>query len=260
MGPGNLNHGAPVGSAHIQHINPQQLALHIAFAGDLLVLSQQRVGHFVALAHTDDHIAGTGYNPGNGAGEQLLGLAGVALVHHAPLCLPDALDHHLLGGLGGNAAELLIVHGDMDLVPHLGVFLIVPGSVDLDFQSGILHLFHGGLHQVNAEAVLVQIYHHVVGGNIPVILPVLPVGVGQGLLQPLHHIVNGNALQLFQLPQACENLRAHIDLGLLLCGFCFSCHVSSSNQNSTRSRTNATWDFSNVTVSFPTSRVTLPSS
>ena len=71
---------------------------------------------------------------------------------------------------------------------------------------------------------------------------------------------NSNALQLFQLPQACENFRAHIDLGLLLRGFCFSCHVSSSNQNSTRSRTNATWDFSNVTVSFPTSRVTLPSS
>ena len=113
-------------------------------------------------------------------------------------------------------------------------------------------------------SVLVQVHHHVVGGNVLVVLPVLPVGVGQGLLQPLHHVVNGNALQLFQVPQAGEDLRADVDLGGfgLLLGSGISGHdiLSSSCQNSTRSRTRATWDFSKVIVSLPISTVTFPSS
>ena len=109
---------------------------------------------------------------------------------------------------------------------------------------------------------LAQVDHHVVRRNVPAILPVFPVGVGQRLLQALHHIVHRDALELFQLPQRRENLRADIHLGgfRLLFG-CLSCHfILSSYQNSTRSRTSATSDFSNVMVSFPASTVSLPSS
>ena len=110
--------------------------------------------------------------------------------------------------------------------------------------------------------MLAQIDHHIVRRDVPAILPVFAVGVGQRLLQTLHHIVHRDALELFQLPQGRENLRADVHLGgfRLLFG-CLSCHfILSSYQNSTRSRTSATSDFSNVTVSLPASTVSLPSS
>ena len=224
--PGYLHQGAPVALAHIQHIDLEDLALGIGLAGDLLPGTEHGLGGIIALAHLQQHIAGGRHSAEHGSGHELLGLIGVTLIHHAPLGFPDALDDHLLGGLGGNAAELLVIHGDADLIARLGVCLVAAGSVNGDLQSQVLQLVlrHSGLHQMDAQAVLVQIDDHIVGGHIPVVLPVLPVGIGQSLLQPLDHVVNGNALDLFQLPQACKNLCTHIYLGLSLGGFCFSCH------------------------------------
>ena len=262
MGPGDLDQGAPVVLADIQHIDPEQLALGIGFAGDLLVGSQNGVGHFVALAHPEDHIPAGGDDPGYGAGQELLGLAGVALIHGSALSLPNTLDDHLLGSLGGDAAKLGNVYGDAHRLAGLDIGVVSPGGIHGDLQGQVLQvvLLYGGLHQVHAQALLAQVYHNIVRGDIPVILPVSAVGVGEGLLQPLHHVIHGNALQLFQLPQAGKNLCPDIYLGFLLHGFCFSRHCASSNQNSTRSRVRATWDFSNVTVSFPASTVIRPSS
>ena len=195
-------------------------------------------------------------------GQQLLRLIGIALVYHAPLGFPDALNHNLLGSLGGDAAEFLNIHGDADGIAHLHVGIDVPGSVDLDFQRGILQLLHSGLDNVHGESVFAQIHHHIIRGHVPAILPVLAVSIGQRLLQPLHHVVHRNSLQFFQIPQACENLRANIDLRRfrLLFGSCISGHdLTSSYQNSTRRRTCATWDFSNVMVSVPASTVIRPS-
>ena len=51
-----------------------------------------------------------------------------------------------------------------------------------------------------------------------------------------------------------------IEMFSMIC-CCILCHfILSSYQNSTRSRTSATSDFSNVTVSLPASTVSLPSS
>ena len=224
--PGYLHQGAPVALAHIQHIDLENLALGIGFAGDLLPGAEHGLGGIVALAHLQQHIAGGRHGAEHGSGHELLGLIGVALIHHAPLGFPDALDDHLLGGLGGNAAKLLVIHRDADLIARLGICLIAAGSVNGDFQSQILQILfrHGGFHQMDAQAVLVQIDDHIVGGQILVILPVSAVGIGQCLLQALYHVVNRDTLDLFQLPQACENLCTHIYLGLSLDSFCFSCH------------------------------------
>ena len=247
MGAGHVNQGSTVGLADLHHIDPYQIALFKALSGNLLGGGEQCLGGLASLADFQNHVPGGGGDPQHGAGEQLLGFAGVALEHHAPLGLPDALNHHLLGGLGGDAAEFGNIHGDVDGIPHLGVGIDIPGGVDVDFQSDVLQLLHGGFHLEHAQTVLVQVHHHIVGGNVPMVLPVLAVGVGEGLLQPLHHIVHGNALELFQVPETCENFRADVHLGCfgLFFGFGISCHALSSCQNSTRSRTSATWDFSN---------------
>ena len=262
MGAGYLDHGAPGAAVHIDDIHPNQVAGLVSLAGNLLAEPEHSVMLLPALTDADEHIPG-GVHPQHGAGEQLLGLGGITIVGRSPLCLPDALNHHLLGGLGGNPAELLNVDGDNHGVSQLHVGIDLPGSVDLDFQSQILRHLHHGLDLVHGQALLAQIHHHVLTGHIPVVLPVLPVGVGEGLLQPLHHIVYGNPLLLFQLIQAGENLSTNLYLGLFhfFLGSCVSCHDGfSSYQNSTRSRTRATSDFSKVMVSLPASTVTLPSS
>ena len=45
------------------------------------------------------------------------------------------------------------------------------------------------------------------------VLPVLPVGVDEGLLDSIHHIVYGNAPLFFQHLQGGENLRRLAELG-----------------------------------------------
>ena len=262
MGPGHMDQGTPVGLMDFQDVDSDQVALGIFLPRNLLAGPEHRVRGVIALTDADEHIAGTGINAQDSAGQQLLGLTGVGLIHHAPLGFPDALDDHLLGGLGGDAAKFGDVHRDVDGVSNLGVGVNAPGGVDVDFQGDVLQLLHGGLYLEHAQAGLIQVHHHVVGGNVPVILPVLAVGVGEGLLQPLHHVVNGDALELLQVPQTCENFCADVHLGCfgLLFGSGISCHGLSSCQNSTRSRTRATWDFSKVMVSLPASTVTFPSS
>ena len=262
MGAGDVDQRAAAHLVDFQHVHPDHIALVVGFAGDLLAGLKHGVGGIVSLADAQEHVAGGGVDAQHGAGHQLLCLVGIAFVSHAPLGFPDALNDHLLGGLGGDAAEFLDVHGDVHRVAHLNVGVIVPGGVDGDLQRGILHLLHGGLDDVHGKSMLAQIDHHIVRRDVPAIFPVFAVGVGQRLFQTLHHIVHRDALELFQLPQRREDLRADVHLGgfRLLFG-CLSCHfILSSYQNSTRSRTSATSDFSNVTVSLPASTVSLPSS
>ena len=225
MGAGDLNHGAPVGTVYLQNVNPDKLTGGVGFTGDLLADAQNGVVLLIALTDPDEHIA-AGIHTQNGAGHQLLALGGVAVVDDTTLRLADALNHHLLGGLGGDAAEFLDVHGDGHGVAHLGVGIDVPGGVHGDFQSQVGELVNHGLDLMHTQAVLAEVHHHIFCGNIPVILPILAVCVGEGLLQAIHHIVHGNPLELFQLPEALEDFLADVHLrcfGLL--GFCFSGHV-----------------------------------
>ncbi len=62
MGAGDLDQG-PRSSADIQHIDPEQLALGIGLAGICSSALRIGVGHFVALAHPQDHIPAGGDDP-----------------------------------------------------------------------------------------------------------------------------------------------------------------------------------------------------
>ena len=223
MGTGNVDHRTAGHLAHIQYVYADQIAGLIAFAGDLLVNTQHSIALIVALTDVYKNIA-VGVDAENSAGEQLLRLGGVAFKGCATLCLTDALDHHLLGGLCGDPAELLNVNGNAYGFAHLNVGVNVPGGVDVHFYSGVFHFLHSGLYRIHEKTLFAQIDHHILCGDVLVILTVSAVGVGERLLQTFHHIGNGNAFDFFQIPQAGENFCADIYLGYFrfLCLSC--CH------------------------------------
>ncbi len=182
VGPGDVDQGAAVCLVNLQDVDPDQVAFGVLLSGDLLGGTEHSVGSLVALADADEHVAAGGIDPQHGAQQQLLGLAGVAFVHNAPLCFPDTLDNHLFGGLGSDAAELLNVHGDGHGVAYVQAGVVAAGSVQGDLEGHVVHDLHHGLDLVHAEALFTEGHHHVFRGDVPVIFPVLAVCVGQRLL------------------------------------------------------------------------------
>ena len=91
------------------------LGVVVALALDLLGLGQQRLDPFAQL-----HERVAGVRLLDDAGDQLAHAVAVLLEHHVALGLADALQDHLLGGLGGDPAE--VVGGDVALVDLVAVF------------------------------------------------------------------------------------------------------------------------------------------
>ena len=143
---------------------------------NLLRLGQQRLNPaqieqgVTAVALLDD------------AGDDVTLAAGVLLVLQLTLGLADALQHHLLGGLGGNAPE--VVGGDVELAAHRLAILVQLLGVDADIEGvgidgdpgvlkGTRHALVGGLQGigqgpeqgVNGDALVcgerLQRFHHV---------------------------------------------------------------------------------------------------
>ncbi len=77
------------------------LADVVRLAGDLLAAGQDGLG----LAERDD--GGAALEPLDGAGDELALLGRVLVEDRVALGLADLLDHHLLGRLGGDAADHL---------------------------------------------------------------------------------------------------------------------------------------------------------
>ena len=90
------------------------LAVVVALAVDLLGLRQQRLD---ALAQLHERVARVGLL--DDAGDQLADAVAVLLEHHVALGLADPLQDHLLGGLRGDAAE--VVGRDVALVDLVAV-------------------------------------------------------------------------------------------------------------------------------------------
>ena len=164
-----------------QNIDPDDVAFLMLLTGNLLGSPEHSVGSLIALTDADEHITGGGVNAQHGAGEQLLGLGGIGFVHDAPLGFPDALNDHLLGGLGGNSAEFGNVNRDGNGVAYIQAGVDPPGGIDVDFQRQIRQLIHHGLDLVHTQTFLAEVHHHILSRNVPVILPILAVGVGQRL-------------------------------------------------------------------------------
>src|SRR3954452_14542841 len=99
------------------------LRVVVALAVDLLGLGQQRLD---ALAQLHERVARVGLL--DDAGDQLADAVAVLLEHHVALGLADPLQDHLLGGLRGDAPEVL--GRDVALV-DLVVVLLELGRVDL---------------------------------------------------------------------------------------------------------------------------------
>ena len=103
----------------------------VALAVDLLRAGQQGLD---AVAELDERVAVVGLldDPGDQLADAVLEL----LEHHHPLGLADPLQDDLLGGLGGDPAEVL--GGDVDRLD-----LVLVGGEDLGVELGVLRLLQG---------------------------------------------------------------------------------------------------------------------
>ena len=203
VGAGHHDLGAPGAAADLHHVDLAAHPLGQHFAGDLLADGEQGVGGFRAGADAQADVAVARVDAGDGAGEDLVLLAGELVVDHIALGFFQALDDDLLSVAGGDAAEIHVVHGDADGLAHadgtgdgLGV-----GAGDL--AAGILHLVHHGFLEIHLQCPLFLVHAH---DHVFRVRVVVLIGVDQGLGDFFHHIVLRNAFFFFQHIQCCKDL------------------------------------------------------
>ena len=116
----------------------------VALVGDLLGLGQQRLD----LAQVEQGVAVVGLL--HDAGDDVALAPGVLLVLHVALDLADALQDHLLGGLRGDAPE--VVRRVVQLADNLALLVeLLP--VDTDLARVGVDGDHGLLGHVGAALV-----------------------------------------------------------------------------------------------------------
>ena len=93
--------GPLVAAPDLEHEGADAIARVVALAGNLLALGQDRLG----LADLEDHVALL--DAVDHAAEDLPLLAGELRVDALPLGVTHLLEDHLLGGLRGDAPEIL---------------------------------------------------------------------------------------------------------------------------------------------------------
>ena len=172
----------------------------IAFAGDLLVGSQDAFGS----AHAHEH--GIGADALHDACDDF-GLAGdIIVVDHASLGLADALHHDLLGGLGCDAAEISGGHLIFDDVAEF------VGGVDLLrlFQARLgERIFHflddvASHEDVDVAGLAVDVDPHVLGRAV-----ILLICRNQCALDGVDQDILGNALFSFQSLDGFDEFHIH---------------------------------------------------
>ena len=90
-------------------------------------------------------------------------LGGEGIEDHAALGLADALNDDLLGGLGGDAAERLRLHVDIDEVAEVGVLVDLAGLVERDLRGGREDVVDDLLLHVHVHIVVLDLDKDVVG-------------------------------------------------------------------------------------------------
>ena len=211
MGAADGHAGAAVGRQHVNDIDLHGVALVEALTGDLLVAGQHGG---TALAQVEHDIAALMVNGNNGGGDQLMraGLHLAAL--QVALALAQALTDHVLGGLGGDAAELfgfqLGDHALADLVALADLL----GILQADLGVGVLDLLHDVAQQAGAESadLGVDINDNVVVLDFVVFL----YGNDDSGLDLFDQIVLGQSALLFQRS---ESLKKFIVCSSHLFGF-----------------------------------------
>ena len=192
----------------------------VALVVDLLGLGQQRLD---PLAQLDQRVALVGLldDPGDQLADPVL----VLVVHHLPLGLADPLQDHLLGGLGGDPAEVFggdVAGRDLVLVggDHLRVELGVLGlahfarlGVDLGLLLQLGRLGQQLLLQLRRQdqfedaevaGLVVEVDARVFGGAGSLL-----VGREEGVLEGVHQLVGGDSLLLLERFDCVDDLFAH---------------------------------------------------
>ena len=212
MGAGQHDLGALAAAADFHHIDADAVALVDGLAGDLLGSGQDGLGVLPLSGQLQNGAAVTGVDAGDDGGQDLVLLAGVLVSDHTALGLADALDNDLLGGGGGDAAEVAGLHVDADLVAQLGILGIGAGLLQGHFGGGVEHLLHDGLDGVHGDGagLLVDVDEHVVQrGALGVALIQRFVGGYQCLRDPVQHVFLLNTLFLLQILQGFDHLTCH---------------------------------------------------
>ena len=203
----------------------------VALVVDLLGLRQQRLD---PLAQLDQRVALVGLldDPGDQLADPVL----VLVEHHLPFGLADPLQDHLLGGLGGDPAEVFggdVAGRDLVLVggDHLRVELGVLGlaqlarlGVDLALllllglgrlgQQLLLQLGRQDqLEDAEVAGLVVEVDAGVFGGAGGLL-----VGGEEGVLERVHQLVGGDPLLLLERLDCVDDLFGHWGLLDFGCG------------------------------------------
>ena len=134
-------------------------------------------------------------------------LGGELLVDDAALGLADTLDDDLLRRLGGDAAELLGLHGDSDHIAGLALADDLLCGLRVDLVAGVLDLLHHGLEHIHLDALLL-----LVEDDLHVVLAlgiVAAEGRQHGLTDLVVHVIAGDTLFLFNILDGFKKLSVH---------------------------------------------------
>ena len=135
------------GAADAEHVNLDPLPFTVPLGGHLLVIRQD--GLRPPQVQSDGaHSVGLF----NDAGYDVAFMLQELLIEQFPLCFPQPLEHHLLGGLRGDTAGVVgqrLLGGH--LVPHSCGGLDVLSVFQADFTVGVFYRFHHGFESINVD-------------------------------------------------------------------------------------------------------------
>ena len=160
--------------------------------------------HRLRLAQVHDHVALL--DPMDGAADDLALLVDEVGVDGVTLGIPHPLQDHLLGRLGGDAAELLRGQLDLDLVLEIGLRVELARLAERDLELGVADALHDLLAREDPEGPRVPIELHAgVVGHAHGLLG----GRQQGRLQRLEEDLFVYPLLRCHLPDHVDELFVH---------------------------------------------------
>ena len=117
--------------------------------------------------------------------------------YHAALCLTDALDDNLLCGLGCDAAEGLGRDVDVDDIAQNCASLVLARFLDGHLLVGLINIVYNGLADEHADVLALTVRYdvYIIGHTVVFTL----ICGDECLTDAVEHVVNRNALLLFQL-------------------------------------------------------------
>ena len=200
MGPGNQDTGTLGRILYFHHIYLNALGGIEGLPFDHLILIEH--GIHLAQVHTDILANIPLYNTGH----HIFFLLVVLIVQGFSLFLPDFLQNHVLGILGGNTAELFGFHFHVDNIADLVFGIPHSGVRQTDLQGRILHIFHNlslGKHG-EVPGFRIDVYLYIVR-----LAEMIFAGLEQRLLNGFQQSLFADIFFLFQNVQCFDQFCVH---------------------------------------------------